>query len=712
MKKLQILLIVTVMLVGYQIPLQAQNGEKLFREGMMKEEGAGKLDEAIDFYYKVVNDVSAKRSLRAKALMHVGICYEKLGKKNAQSAYEKLIAEYADQTAIVAMVRKKLRSLKVDVPKELNSGMITQHIKNFQLFSPDNMDLSGRYYTYENWLPKSKELMYFDMLTGKTDSITEGSTWLLKNWNWPYGSVWSPDSKRVAYMWEAEKQLEVRISNLHRSNTQTIIKGTNNFDVPKIKAYSPDGNYLVGTMQVNAENEKHQKLVLISIANKNFKVLKDFGNRFAKDFQFSPNGKHIIFSRRRDNSVENDLYSISLNDNTIVQITQQKGDTYNPVWKPDGSAIVFLSDELGTVDLYKKAIKNGKSVGQPVLVKRNLGKKVRIMIVAPDQSLFYVTKNQRFDIFTIAFDEQFNTENTKTKRITDLTLKYGGKYPGYSKDGRYISYRSLQSNAFNQKKVGLENNLGRKYFINIFDTKTGVHTNLNLDMYVNFPGFGNNWHMLSWSYDSYKFLISARIKKNYESGLFIVDMPSEKFSSVLTSQNDKFGIPNDNVIGHSMHFSRKKNTVYFSAKDWKTYYEYNFLTKEKKEIIKNDDGFWFGEFLDKEENVCVIFNRFGSFKYNINTKKMEKFAEKAQGPYIGSSPDKKYFYLWKEGEIIRRDFKGVEEEKVISLTDLFPGRELDYKAGGPVFHPLENKAVLELKTNSGTDLFKLTNVFN
>ena len=77
MKKLRILLIVTVILVGYQIPLQTQNGEKLFREGMMKEEGTGKLDKAIDIYYKVVNDVSAKREIRAKALMHVGICYEK-----------------------------------------------------------------------------------------------------------------------------------------------------------------------------------------------------------------------------------------------------------------------------------------------------------------------------------------------------------------------------------------------------------------------------------------------------------------------------------------------------------------------------------------------------------------------------------------------------------------------------------------------------------
>ena len=162
-----------------------------------------------------------------------------------------------------------------------------------------------------------------------------------------------------------------------------------------------------------------------------------------------------------------------------------------------------------------------------------------------------------------------------------------------------------------------------------------------------------------------------------------------------------------------MHFSRDKNKIYYSAPDWKTYFEYNMLTKEKKEIIRNDDGFWFGEFLDKEENTCVIYNRFGTFTYNIITKKTKKIPEKEEGPFIGTSQDKNYFYLWNgdENTIIRKSFKGDEKEKTIPIKELFPGRELNFAAGGPEFHPLENKAAIELGTKSGTDIYKLINVF-
>jgi len=93
---------------------------------------------------------------------------------------------------------------------------------------------------------------------------------------------------------------------------------------------------------------------------------------------------------------------------------------------------------------------------------------------------------------------------------------------------------------------------------------------------------------------------------------------------------------------------------------------------------------------------------------------MEKIAEKEEGPFIGTSPDKNYFYLWNGDEnlIIRKSFKGGEKEKTISIKELFPGRELNFAAGGPEFHPLENKAAIELGTNSGMDIYKLTGVFD
>ena len=91
MKKLLICLLIFGYTITQQTALQAQNVEKLFQQGLIQEEGEGNLEEAITIYNTIAKDVSADRKLRAKALLHVGICYEKLGNQNARKTYQKLI---------------------------------------------------------------------------------------------------------------------------------------------------------------------------------------------------------------------------------------------------------------------------------------------------------------------------------------------------------------------------------------------------------------------------------------------------------------------------------------------------------------------------------------------------------------------------------------------------------------------------------------------
>ena len=100
MKVLVKYLLISILCLGICTPVFSQQAEKLFQQGMMKEEAEGNLEEAIDLYKKVVSDVSAKRSVRANALMHVGICYEKLGKGNALNAYQKIISELVSSSRI------------------------------------------------------------------------------------------------------------------------------------------------------------------------------------------------------------------------------------------------------------------------------------------------------------------------------------------------------------------------------------------------------------------------------------------------------------------------------------------------------------------------------------------------------------------------------------------------------------------------------------
>ena len=702
MKKLRLLLLVTVILVGYQLPLQAQNGEKLFREGMMKEEGAGNLDEAIDIYYKVVNDVSANRALRAKALMHVGICYEKLGKKNAKNTYQKLIAEYADQTAIVAMVRKKLRSLKVDIPKDLKSGLITQHLQtvmNDKFFS-FRVSPNGQQYAFVDY--EKFEIMIHDFATEKSDSITQGNTWFTKKGaSNPSNPIWSPNGNKIAYVWKAENVKEVRIVDKNGENSHVILSGSH-AEIPNINTFTRDGQYILGTMEEGENNEKVQNLVMISIVNKKFKILKSFGKQTGTRFSFSPGGKYLLFSK------DQGVYVMSMTDLSETTVANSSGQNKNPVWSLDGSSILFLSNRMGTTDLYKVKFGNGKIVGEEKIVKKNLGNRVKIIGVSKDKSIYYTADNSRYDIFTLNLEEKFKNNITKSTRITDLALRSGGLAPRFSKDGKYISYVNEKSNYKSSNGSTFDKELGDKYFIGIYDVEKKEHHELNTEIYGR-DDWSIDEFIPDWSYEGSKLLIKGRIRDNYQFGYMAVDTKTEKITPLLTVSNNKES--DEYGIGHFPVFSQDKNKIYYTSQDWKNLMEYNLITKKKNSLFYHEPGFWFGGF-SKDESKFAFSFKGGVHIYSFLTKELKKVSEFNKGRIFGWSTDEKYLYL-RDGHIeiktiTRIAIDGNDPDKIISMKEIFPYG----KSWMITMHPTKDVAVFDLKINNGLEIFKLSGAFD
>src|SRR5680860_147979 len=89
----------------------SQSAEQLYQKGLMQEEGEGNLEEAIKIFAGIVENQNADQSLQAKALLHVGLCYEKLGKEEATKAYQKLVNNFPGQKNEVAIARERLSKL-------------------------------------------------------------------------------------------------------------------------------------------------------------------------------------------------------------------------------------------------------------------------------------------------------------------------------------------------------------------------------------------------------------------------------------------------------------------------------------------------------------------------------------------------------------------------------------------------------------------------
>jgi len=86
------------------------NQQVQFEKALALEEAQGNLREAIALYQKIV-DEPKDQALAAQAQLRIGICHQKLGHKEAQSAFQKVIKNYPGQIETVRLAQEQLSLL-------------------------------------------------------------------------------------------------------------------------------------------------------------------------------------------------------------------------------------------------------------------------------------------------------------------------------------------------------------------------------------------------------------------------------------------------------------------------------------------------------------------------------------------------------------------------------------------------------------------------
>ncbi len=81
-------------------------------------------------------------------------------------------------------------------------------------------------------------------------------------------------------------------------------------------------------------------------------TFNDFADR---DPAWSPDGSVILYASEQANKAGSgltELFTITADGQTITQITDAEGSSYSPAWSRDGKSIVFASDRSGDGDIY------------------------------------------------------------------------------------------------------------------------------------------------------------------------------------------------------------------------------------------------------------------------------------------------------------------------------------------------------------------------
>jgi len=144
--------------------------------GIAKEEVDGDLKSAMEVYQKIAADSSAPRDVRAKALLRLAGCYEKLGRQ-ARQLYEQIVRDYSDQPA-ASQARSRLAALKQQEHPAVPATMTVRKIEWSALakqMGPDDTDGERAIYrdfdgsiVFSDLAGRTKKVIYTSAL-GKSD---------------------------------------------------------------------------------------------------------------------------------------------------------------------------------------------------------------------------------------------------------------------------------------------------------------------------------------------------------------------------------------------------------------------------------------------------------------------------------------------------------------------------------------------------------------
>jgi tetratricopeptide (TPR) repeat protein len=176
---LALALVVGVLAAGHGAPrLIQQSAEELYQAALLKKEAEGDLSGAIKLFQDIIAKFPAKRDVAAKAQLQIGVCYEKMGTKEAEKAFQKVIENYPEQSDAVREAKEKL-SLLLRAQALVKTG--DSEFKLRQVWAGPLVDImgavspDGRYLSFVDWI--SGDLAIRDLNSGTNRRLTNKGSW-------------------------------------------------------------------------------------------------------------------------------------------------------------------------------------------------------------------------------------------------------------------------------------------------------------------------------------------------------------------------------------------------------------------------------------------------------------------------------------------------------------------------------------------------------
>jgi Tol biopolymer transport system component len=391
------IILVAALLAVSPYSLNAQTPEQLYQKALTMEEGQGALQDAIKLYTRVADNSNADKSLQAKALLHVGLCYEKLGLKEATKAYQRLVNNFPAQKNEVAIARERLSRLN---PVE-SSGEIAIRLVNSESDYTSSISADGEYLAFADW--DTGNLAIRNLKTNEKKLITNDATWIEPMQYIDEYTLISPDGKLVAYGWlNSEGVIELRLTKVV-TQIPAILYTCTKDEIVIPRLWFPDCKKIIA--QRYNGNTKTMQLFSVDITNRDIQVLKENTGKFYKiNLSLSSDERNIAFDF--PNPSDQDLFDInllSLDTKKEFQVIKHPANDHLIGWLPGRNELLFTSDRSGTTDIWSVRTPGNEQIEVPGRIITNIGDLDPVGFTR-NGSLYYLVLKTNFESFIIPFE--------------------------------------------------------------------------------------------------------------------------------------------------------------------------------------------------------------------------------------------------------------------------------------------------------------------
>jgi len=570
MKSLRnILIIATALIIVVNLPALAQTPEQLYQRALVKEEGEGAMEEAISLYDQVADNSNANQALRAKALLHIGMCYERMGTQEAVEAYQRLVTNFPSQKNEVAIARERLASLLpiVETVAEEPEGIkIKQIWKASYLGDIGTVSFDGRFRSYVDW--GNGDVAVHNLISGEKKVLTHDAD-LGDSTHFAQYTVISKNGKKIAYSWwNPHNTDDLRLIDVDNPTPRLLYRKKGEEVYPRIWLSDKD---LVAIRFI--PETRTMQMVSFNTLDKTEQPLKTFDVLHFPQLDCSPDEKFIAydFANETDNGNSDINIMLANGDKDISLIAHPANDKVLG-WVPGRQEFLFTSDRSGSWDLWAVPIDDGKLSGTVKRIYTDIGD-VESMGFIENGDCFFGFSRRNFNTYLIPF----NAETGELKEESGESMLGSNFWVKWSPDGQSLAYISEDNKAENPWQLTIK------------DLKTGQERKLAENLY--------SAESPCWSPDGNSILVLGRenmkIKeKDFNRGIYLVDVKTGQTTKILLLSDYEFNIPEDDASPlSSLEWSADgKSFYYLFFKD--RLVKHDLETGEDKVLYEHSDFNW------------------------------------------------------------------------------------------------------------------------